>query len=486
MTGPARLLWAIGVVLAASDACDSAAAEAPTRLFVRGDQRCLVDQSGAPFFWLADTAWELLHRADRDEADRYLRDRAAKGFTVIQTVGLAELDGLRTPNAYGHTPLAGLDPARPLVRPGADNDYWDHADWVVRRANALGMVVAFLPTWGDKFNLQWGVGPVVFTPENARAYGEFLGRRYADASVVWVLGGDRNPIDAEDEAIVDAMAAGVSAGDGGRVLRTYHPRGGLHNATTLLDDREWLDLRVFQSGHGEPFAPNHAVLRELMAGGPTRPALDAEPCYEDHPINWDPQRGWYDAWHCRVMAYWAVFSGAAGHSYGNHNVWQLWQPGRDAVSNARTPWWVALDHPGARQMGHLRALATARPFDATAPDPSLLDGDVEDQPIIDRGDGAPPAALHRAACRDRRGRFALAYLPTGGAVRVRLDGELAEGVTARWFDPRQGSVEAASPTNAAEAGFAAFRSPSEGWGRDWVLVLDATPRDLPPLRPWGW
>jgi hypothetical protein len=33
---------------------------------------------------LGDTAWELFHRLTREEADLYLKDRAAKGFTVIQ------------------------------------------------------------------------------------------------------------------------------------------------------------------------------------------------------------------------------------------------------------------------------------------------------------------------------------------------------------------------------------------------------------------
>src|SRR3954453_6196648 len=73
-----------------------------------------------PFFYLADTAWELFHRLNREEADRYLKNRADKRFTVIQAVLLAELDGLHTPNAYGHTPLQNDDPTKP------DEDYFKH------------------------------------------------------------------------------------------------------------------------------------------------------------------------------------------------------------------------------------------------------------------------------------------------------------------------------------------------------------------------
>ena len=66
------------------------------RLQVTANGRYLEDSTGAPFFYLGDTAWELLHRLNREEADRYLSNRAAKGFTVIQTVALAEAGGINS------------------------------------------------------------------------------------------------------------------------------------------------------------------------------------------------------------------------------------------------------------------------------------------------------------------------------------------------------------------------------------------------------
>ncbi|MFN3422021.1 MAG: DUF4038 domain-containing protein, partial [Armatimonadota bacterium] len=77
------------------------------------NRRFLVTEKGQPFFYLADTAWELFHRLNREEAETYLKDRAQKGFTVIQAVVLAELDGLNTPNAYGQKPLHNNDPTQP-------------------------------------------------------------------------------------------------------------------------------------------------------------------------------------------------------------------------------------------------------------------------------------------------------------------------------------------------------------------------------------
>ena len=192
-------------------------------LRVSPDGQFLQRDDGRPFFYLADTAWELFHRLTTDEARDYLETRAAQGFTVIQAVMLAEFDGLRTPNALGRLPFDNLDPLRPDEAP---DGYWAHVDEVIRIANALGLVVGALPTWGDKWNCLWGDGPEVFTPDNALGYGRWLGRRYRDASLVWILGGDR-PVETDrHRAVIEAMAAGLREGDGGSHLITFHPSGG--------------------------------------------------------------------------------------------------------------------------------------------------------------------------------------------------------------------------------------------------------------------
>ena len=120
----------------------------PERINISDNRHYLVDEQGHPFFYLADTAWELFHRLSREEADMYLKDRARKGFTVIQAVAIAELDGINTPNTYGHLPFIEEDPTRPAIREGTDNDYWDHVDYIIRRANEQGLYMAILPTWG--------------------------------------------------------------------------------------------------------------------------------------------------------------------------------------------------------------------------------------------------------------------------------------------------------------------------------------------------
>ena len=59
-------------------------AEAPAfsavQLRVSDNQRFLQRTDGRPFFWLADTAWELFHRLNREDADKYLKNRAGIGY----------------------------------------------------------------------------------------------------------------------------------------------------------------------------------------------------------------------------------------------------------------------------------------------------------------------------------------------------------------------------------------------------------------------
>jgi hypothetical protein len=108
LTAAACVALALAPVPSASGAAGGASAAHPLR--ASADGRHLVQADGRPFFYLADTAWSLFHRLTREEADLYLRNRAAKGFTVIQTVALSENDGLRTSNAYGERPLVENDP----------------------------------------------------------------------------------------------------------------------------------------------------------------------------------------------------------------------------------------------------------------------------------------------------------------------------------------------------------------------------------------
>ena len=428
------------------------------RLKVSDNKRFLVTADGHPFFWLGDTAWELFHRLNREDAERYLQHRAKHRFTVIQAVALAEFDGLTVPNPYGEVPLADNDPARP------NDAYFQHVDWVVRRANALGLYVGFLPTWGDKWNKKWGVGPEIFTPANAEKYGEWLGRRYRDAGVIWILGGDR-PIESDAHLeIIRAMARGLRAGDGGAHLMTYHPSGG-QSSSMWLHAEDWLDFNMRQNGHGTDYTGRYELTRADYDRTPVKPVLDGEPVYEDHPVSFDAKKlGHSVGSDVRRALYWDLFSGAFGHTYGHHSVWQMLAPGRKPINNPLLPWTAAIDQPGALHMRHGRALIESRPFLTRIPaDDVIVTGEVPTS--------VPGAGRYRfVATRDSNGTYAMVYAPVGRPFSVRMSAIKAAKVKAWWFNPRTGS--AAQIGTFAGSGEREFTPPDPGEALDWVLVLD--------------
>jgi hypothetical protein len=435
------------------------------RLKVSENKRFLVTEDGRPFFWLGDTAWELFHRATREDADRYLRNRARLRFTVIQAVALAEMDGLNVPNAYGERPLRDNDPTTP------NEAYFAHVDWIVARANALGMYIGLLPTWGDKWNKKWGVGPEIFTPVNAAVYGEWLGRRYRDAGVIWILGGDR-PVETDAHRdILRAMARGLRKGDAGAHLITLHPTGGQGSAEAFHGE-DWLDFNMRQNGHSPEFTGRYDRTRADYDRTPVKPVLDGEPIYEDHPVSFDAAKlGHSVAADVRRPLYWDLFSGAFGHTYGHHSVWQFWTAERQPVNNPLLPWTEAIEQPGAAEMQHARALLESRPFFTRIPaDDVIVTGRV--------ATSVPGAGRYRlVATRDADRTYAMVYTPIGRTFAVRMDVISGREVRAWWFNPRDGRAKPIGTF--PNTGEREFTPPDKGEMLDWVLVLDAAARHYP-------
>jgi len=452
--------------------CPPTATAAPTKLKVSENRRFLLRENGTPFFYLGDTAWELFHRLNREEATTYLENRARNGFTVIQAVAIAELDGHQAPNPYGHLPLVDLDPTRPDVKDGPANDYWDHVDYIVNKAASLGLVIGFLPTWGRYWHDKIKDGQPIFTEANAETYGEWVGKRYKDAPLIWILGGDRGIDNDSQRAVIRAMARGLRRGDGGNHLMTLHPPGGNGSSTWFHED-DWLDFNMRQNGHGPEFTKHYSQTRADYDRTPVKPVVDGEPIYEDHPVSFNPKDfGHSIAADVRRPLYWDLFGGACGHTYGNHAVWQMWQPSREPINSPLMPWFEAIHQPGAMQMQFARRLLESRPFLTRVPDDSVI--------VTDRVPTSVPGAgrYHFAATRDTDGTYAMVYAPVGRRFTVHLDKIAGPTVKAWWFNPRNG--EATAIGEFPHAGERDFMPPEPGEYLDWVLVLDDAAKNFPP------
>jgi hypothetical protein len=410
-------------------------------------------RDGKNFFWLGDTGWELFHRLNREQADQYLKTRSRQGFTVIQAVVLAEFDGLHTPNAYGDLPLLHDDPTTP------NENYFKQVDYIIDKAGEEGLVIGLLPTWGDKVTKTWGVGPVIFTAENARIYGRWLANRYKNRkNIIWILGGDRNPQNESDLKIWRAMAGGILEGAGGKVqtLISYHPQPNEQGSGQYFYNDEWFSFNMFQNGH----CRNTPVYDKIFAAysrTPAKPVLDAEPIYEDHPVCFNVKDlGTSSAYDIRQYAYLDLFSGACGHTYGCHDIWQFYSPDREAINGPHVYWTEALELPGANQMKFVRKLMESHPQTERVPDQSL----------VLENNFAASERIQATRGRD----YIFIYTASGKPFTFKLGKTEGKMLVVYWFNPRNGSIK--KENQIENKGEKVFKPPSSGYGQDWVLIMD--------------
>ncbi len=426
------------------------------KLAVSENRRYLIHADGTPFFYLGDTAWQLFARLDRDQTEQYLENRRSKGFTVIQAVVLAELDGLNTPNANGDRPLIENDPARP------NEAYFKHVDMVIELARDKGIYIGMLPTWGDKVTKAWGIGPVVFNEQNAEQYGRFLGERYKGyPNIIWILGGDR--VADNVESVWRAMAGGIKAA-GDDHLMTYHPQGGRTSADWFHND-DWLDFNMLQSGHGKFDMDNYRMIEKDYHRSPVKPCLDGEPRYENHPVNWKPEQGWFNDFDVRQAAYWGLLAGGCGHTYGCHDIWQMKSSKWPRISSARGEWEQSMDLPGAGQMLYVRRLMESRPMAERVPDQKVIIA------------GQQEGGRHLRAARGNS--YLMVYTPYGDTLQI--NDEVISGVKrmAWWFNPRDGRAEFIGEFERGKQ--KEFDPPEEPErGNDWVLVIDDAKKKYAP------
>lgn len=446
--------------------CITITPAASQTLKISSNGRFIQKSDNSSFFYYGDNAWELFHRLSREDTDIYLDNRRTNGFTVIQAALLSELDGINTPNIYGDKPLVGTDPSQPLVTSGSninnstEYDYWDHVDWVINRASEKGLYVALIPTWGDKVYKSSGIGPQVFNSTNALTYGNFLGNRYKDdGNVIWILGGDRNPIgnDTTDyKPVWNAMAQGIQNGLGGDTIFTYMPQEGGGETGQWFQDSSWLDINAFQSGQANSDTAVWTFVSNDYNRTPTKPVFDVVSNFEDNPKQNNPSLGYYREFDVRKQAYRSLFSGSHGITYGNNSVWQFYVSG--TFTPQRSPernWQDALNRPAATQLKYLKNLMLSRPFLTRTQDNTVLTSSI--------GSGSNRNAVTRSS----DGSYAMVYAPVNQTLTINMTKISGGSVQAWWYDPRTGAATLIGTY--ANTGTRNFSMPSGG---DFVLVLD--------------
>ena len=350
------------------------------RLMISSNNRYLQFENGSPFFWLGDTGWLVPQHLDRSEVEYYFNKCRRAGYNMVQ---IQVMDAVPSYNIYGQQSLPyGWDFTK--ADPEGVYSYWDHLDYIVRKAEQNGIYIGMVAIWGSQ--VQSGN----INAEQAKAYGKFLAERYKNnPNIIWIMGGDiQGNIHPE---VWNALATSIKSIDN-KHLMTFHPRG-RYTSAKWWSKASWMDFHTFQSGHrkygqrmGNKEYPipdsteedNWMYVDSTWAYKPIKPVLDDEPSYEDIPkgLHDANEARWQD-YDVRRYAYWSVFAGSCGHTYGHNVIMQMLKPGyptgygSDGTVKA---WYQGLEDPGYNQMQYLSDLMLSFPYFERIPDQSIIVG----------------------------------------------------------------------------------------------------------------
>ncbi|MGF7232505.1 glycoside hydrolase family 140 protein [Arachidicoccus sp.] len=429
-------------------------------LKISDNHRFFETQNHHPFFWQGDTGWLLFSKLNHKDAQLYLEDRQKKGFNVIQVM---VIHSLGETDVYGDPALINHDLSKPnlKVSGNADGNYWQNMDYVIDLAAKHDIYIALVPVWGSVVKS----GKV--SVAQAKSYATFLANRYKNKSnVIWMNGGD---IPGSDSADIWQTIGETIHQICPEQLITFHPRGRTQSST-WFQRADWLSFNCFQSGHrnylqdtsaGELHygEDNYKYVISDYAKMPVKPTLDAEPSYENIPqgLHDTTQPKWKSA-DVRRYAYWSVFAGAAGFTYGDNSVMQFHKSG-DAVGayGATADWKTAINDTGASQMIYLKKLMLSRDYLSRVPDESI---------VVNQG----TKYNYLAATRGKD--YVFVYDFTGENFSLNLKNFNYENLKTTWYNPRNGKSQ--ETHHLRNHGIIQFDPPGlTADGNDWVLVIDA-------------
>jgi len=436
--------------------------------------RHLVDRRGVPFLIKGEAAWLALVNLSEEEQERYLGDRAAKGFNLVEVM-LMNRDYTESPNP---TPPANRRGEEPFGRSGdfstPNGRYFDRVVAFVDRAAAHGLVVLIAPCYLGFDGGPEGWWEQLVAPANTRdvcfRFGAYLGERLNRCrNVIWLAGGDfAPPPGSEGEARLWHILRGIQS-SGSPLLWTGHWNlqhlGGIATDEPLF--RDAMDLNgVYQ------YADTYRYTKRAYEVQPPRPVFLLESTYEhEHPgSSTQPFR---KAW------WWTMLSGGSGVVWGNLFLWMC-EPRRGTyravhgdADGASSSWARELDSDGTHEALGLHAFFEALPWWRLVPEDAA--GGAPDLVTEGRGWGRN----HIAAAATPERNLIVAYVPPTGrhSRSFRLDLSRMSGeVLLRWYDPVTGAFLDARLVRGT--GGVDVQTPGingGGWN-DWALVAESSPR----------
>lgn len=367
------------------------AASGPIRVSSNG--RYFVDAQGKPFYFLADTQWELFRRYSLNDAKLILEDRKAKGFSVVMVM-LTGVGSGTGPNLEGHRPWLNDNPSTP------NRDYFTNVDAVINQAEANDihlLIGIYHQSYGSRM-----------TAENAKGWAAWVTSRYRDhPNVIWTI----YPKATESyRPIISQLAKGIQEGDSGRHLVSMHPDPS-PASSSFMHAEPWLSFNSIQV-----WSQLRSIYPMTIVDynkSPAKPVTMLEGAYEGG----EEYGSAITPLLVRREAYYTCLAGGF-HGYGHNDSWRV-----------RPRWREALTDPGAKQMTVLKNVFTSLPEWWEL---------VPDQTVFATGGNTQGDVLNLGA-RSSEGKWIVAYVAGEKNVTVNLSKiSSADSAAAVWIDPVTG------------------------------------------------
>ncbi len=391
---------------------------------VSSNGRYIVDQRGAPVFWLGTTQWQLFREYNLEEARVILDKSKDKGFVFLQVMLMGVGDGTKA-NVYGQKPWMDDNPLTP------NEPYFQNVDAVMQAARERNLVIS-MTMYHQRYRKH-------ITVENARRWATWLARRYqAMPNIVWSMTPEAKP---DFVPVLRELAAGLREGDRGAHLITFKPDPAPYSSS-FIHGESWLDFDCMQTWKSVELI--YPMVSKDYNLKPVKPVLMAEGAYESgSEYGFDVTPLWI-----RRQAYYSYLAGAH-HTYGHNDSWRV-----------LPTWKQALDAPGAIQLRILKKV-----FEQRQEWWNL----VPDQGIFANGGNTNGTVLNLAA-RHRDGKWVMVYLGGPASFSVNMEKVKGDAPKVFWIDPRSGT--SVSPGGVPTSGVKSFVTP-EGW-EDALLVLESS------------
>jgi hypothetical protein len=431
-------------------------------LVLSESRRNMVDAQGHPFLIQGDSAWSIAAELSKEDTVRYLDDRARRGFNAILFSVIEAAFTHHTPpwaNAEGEEPFDDVNDWSTT-----NEAYFAHVDWLFRELEARRMLALAVPAY-----IGYDCGPQGWCEQmfangvdRLEAYGRFIGERYRNTpNVIWIEGGDLTPSTSGEPSqmdLVNAVANGIAAGDGGAHYHAAHWGRGTSGADIAGTD--WLDIDTTYPRVDEP------VYEKMVADSARdeglRPVFLLEASYENEHNT--------STVTLRSQMYQPVLSGGAGFVFGNYPIWDFWDPGDPGWSedDGAFPegWPTALGSEGSESSRIAGDFFRSLPWEELRPQ--------VDHSVVTAGGGTfgDDTYALSAASPDRR--TVVVYFPQTNAATIDM-GALPGPTRARYFDPAAGAFSELDGSPFSNSGLREITPPGpngDGSG-DWLLVLEA-------------